>query len=119
MIIEYAGFIIKHWIHVKSTNFLSWLFRNKYPCKNEFVWNVHKQVMLRVIRFSIGLRSKHAWACWDSARAIDFEIPSIHSQMYTFPLLHEFLVNVKCRMDWSYGNPYICLKKSSTSGTNV
>ena len=24
-------------------------------------------------------------------------------------LLHEFIVNVKHRMDWSYGKPYICL----------
>ena len=26
---------------------------------------------------SIGLHSKHAWACWDSDRAIDFEIPRL------------------------------------------
>ena len=27
--------------------------RNKYPCKSEFVWNVHIQVMLKLISFSI------------------------------------------------------------------
>ena len=32
--------------------------------------------MLKAISFSIGLSSKHAWACWDSARIIDFEFPT-------------------------------------------
>ena len=27
--------------------------RNKYPCKSDFVWNVHIQVMLKLISFSI------------------------------------------------------------------
>ena len=37
-------------------------------------------------------------------------------------LLHEFIVNVKCRMDRSYRKPYICLsfnfmKQYSANGT--
>ena len=37
-------------------------------------------------------------------------------------LLHEFIVNVRCRMDWSYRRPYICLsfnffKQYSANGT--
>ena len=41
--------------------------------------------------------------------------------LYT-QLLHEFMVNVKCRMDWSYRKPYVCLsfnflKQYSANGT--
>ena len=47
--------------------------------------------------------------------------------MYTFPVKHEFIVNVKCRMDWFYGKPYviICvhvfnfLKQSSSANGTV
>ena len=60
MIIEYAG------IHRKAKNpcknypffcvqsYSCTCTRNKYLCKSEFVWNVNKQVMLKVISFSTG-----------------------------------------------------------------
>ena len=106
MIIEYAG------IHCKPLNpckkyqfFITWekvrsysctCIRNKYLWKSEFVWSVHKQVMLKVISFSIGVHSKHVLACWDSARAIESET----SQMNTFPVLHAVIVNVKLSAGW-------------------
>ena len=100
------AFIVNHWIHVKSTNFLALrkkvrsysctYTRNKYLCKSEFVWSVHKQVMFKVISFSIGVHSKHVWAFWDSARAIETET----SQMNTFPVLHAVIVNVKQSAGW-------------------
>ena len=49
---------------------------NKYPCKSEFVWNVHIQVMLKLISFAINFQ--HAWVCWDMvAGGIVFEIPRL------------------------------------------
>ena len=60
MIIEYTG------IHRKANNpckkypffcvqsYSCTRTRNKYLCKSEFVWNVNKQVMLKVISFSTG-----------------------------------------------------------------
>ena len=120
VIIEYAG------IHLalnpcKKFNFLSLkqvfisdsctCIRNKYLCKSEFVWNVHKQVTLKVISFSIGLHPKHAWACWDSAKAIDFECPRLTRAKWTLALyyMHYRECKAKCRMDWSYGKHCICL----------
>ena len=39
--------------------------------------------MLKAISFFIGLSSKHAWACWDSARIIDFEFPTLTRVKWT------------------------------------
>ena len=41
--------IIYESVHI----YLCTCMRNKYPCKSEFVWNVHVQVMLKLISFSI------------------------------------------------------------------
>ena len=41
--------IIYESVHI----YLCTCMRNKYPCKSEFVWNVHIQVMLKLISFSI------------------------------------------------------------------
>ena len=60
--------------------------------------------MLKVISFFIGVHSKHAWACWDSARAIDFYFPDWDE----FP--HAFIVNVKLsagRIDLKWETLYL------------
>ena len=41
--------IIYESVHI----YLCTCMRNKYPCKSEFVWNCHIQVMLKLISFSI------------------------------------------------------------------
>ena len=104
-----------------------YMHKKKYLCKSEFVWNVHKQVMLKVINFSIGLRSKHAWAYYDSARGHRFWISQTDtSQMNTFPFLHAVIVNVKLCSGWIdlRGNPIsVCMsfnflkQSSSPNGT--
>ena len=71
-------------IYESVYSYLCTCMRNKYECKSEFVWNVHIQVMLKVI--SISILDQHAWACWDMvARGIVFLNSQTGSQMYTFP----------------------------------
>ena len=71
-------------IYESVYSYLCTCMRNKYSCKSEFVWNVHIQVMLKVI--SISILDQHAWACWDMvARGIVFLNSQTGSQMYTFP----------------------------------
>ena len=71
-------------IYESVYSYLFQCMRNKYSCKSEFVWNVHIQVMLKVIIISI--LDQHAWACWDMvARGIVFLNSQTGSQMYTFP----------------------------------
>ena len=61
MIIEYAvpslaqNYPCKkyHIIYESVSIYLCTCMRNKYPRRSEFVWNVHIQVMLKVISFSI------------------------------------------------------------------
>ena len=62
--------------------------RNKYPCKSEFVWNVHIKVMLKLF-----LNSQHAWACWDMvARFIVFiKFPDRQSNVH-FPWPNELTI---------------------------
>ena len=114
------AFIVKHWILVKSAYFFyhqgkcsdcysCTCIANKYLWKIEFVWNVPKQVMLKVISFSIGVHSKQAWACWcQSHRFLISETET--SQMNTFAVLHAFIVNVKLsagRIDLKWETLYL------------
>ena len=67
----------KYYISVYSCSCV----RNKYPCKSEFVWNVHIQVMLKVISFSVLNMHELNETCqshrfWNSQTV---------SQMYTWP----------------------------------
>ena len=124
-----------------------------HACKSEFVWNVHIQVMLNVVSFSVlnmhgfveiwllecvaplcapVLSCAHffqaPYAGCMVAIAIVFEIPRLTVKCpvsltrwrfqtpisailsaHLWHLLHEFIMNVKCRMDWCYRKPYICL----------
>ena len=184
MIIEYAvpslalNYPCKeyHIIYESVHIYLCTCMRNKYLCKSEFVWNVHIQVMLKLIRHvlvetfvargivlkfpdwqsnvhfpwpnelticpdSNGFQNSTQSSCtghrWPKAK--DFfvfcsgkiclvlfqgccsfvlrhlcPVHEINAQtpvttILTTHLLHEFIVNVKHRMDWSYGKPYICL----------
>ena len=159
-------------IYESVYSYMCTCMRNKYSCKSEFVWNIHIQVMLKVI--SISVLNMH-----------ELLNSQTNSQMYTFPdqinwqfvhilmaskfqsklrvldtlcktkdffvfcsgklcllcfhgflffcficrlcqvhkinaqtpitanlstyLIHEFIVNVKWRMDRSHRKPYICL----------
>ena len=169
-------------IYESFYSYLCTCMRNKYSCKSQFVWNVHKQVMLKVISFSVlnihelvetwlpearflnsqtdsqiytfpdqmiqqfvqilidskfqsklrvldtddvkqktslfSVQGKSAWFCFMVfcsfvlchlclVHKIDAQTP-ITATLSTF-LLHEFIVNVKCRMDESHGKSYICL----------
>ena len=82
--------------------------RNKYRCKSEFVWNVHIQVMLKVISFSI--LNMHDLV----------ETNGCHSQMYTSltkceltlcPAINGFQIPVKILCTWHrWPTPYFYLE---------
>ena len=81
-LLNMRAFIIKHWIHVKSTNFLALMqvFKErKYSCKSEFVWNVHKQgdPLVSILNMHELVETVHD-------RAIDFEIPRLTGNVH-FP----------------------------------
>ena len=73
------------------------------------------------------VQGKSAWYqwffffCFMSSESGTQNKSPITAILYT-KLLHEFMVNVKCRMDWSYRKPYVCLsfnflKQYSANGT--
>ena len=82
--------IIYESVHI----YLCTCMRNKYPCKSEFVWNVHIQVMLKSISFST-LNMHDLVETW-SARGIVFLNSQTDSQMYTFP----------DQMNWQFGSQF-------------
>ena len=57
--------------------------RNKYSCKSEFVWNVHIQVMLKVISFSILNMDEQLLR--HGCQRHSFWNSQVDSQMCTFP----------------------------------
>ena len=65
----------------------------------------------------IFVQGKSAWYCFMDYFFCFRHLFSVHELnakdtitaiLFTH-LLHEFIVNVNCRMDWSYRKPYICL----------
>ena len=69
-------------IYESVYSYLCTCMRNKYSCKSEFVWNVHIQVMLKVISFSV-LNIHELVETWlPEARFLNSQTDS---QIYTFP----------------------------------
>ena len=101
--------------------------RNKYSCKSEFVWNVHIQVMLKVISISVLnmhelLNSQSDSQMYTSPDQMNWQFVQILmgskfqskrwckvNDFFVFYLIHGFIVDVKCRMDGSHRKPYMCL----------
>ena len=100
------------WIPNSSQNFAYW---------TQMTWN--KRLLCFLFRENLlGINGFSSFVLCHLSPVHKINVQSpITAILYT-QLLHEFMVNVKCRMDWSYRKPYVCLsfnflKQYSANGT--